>query len=274
MADEIKEEINNSADVAQVPQEEAAKPEEVVEVVEAGSEVVQESPEITVSDEEIKVSEVNEENVKADTVSEEAQATDQGINEVVAPVSEIMAETTEPEELKEPKWYIIQTLTGQEEKVKERIENNIEALGLKEKVLRVLLPEEETVEIKGDKRIERKRKMYPGYVFVEMRLDEDAWYKIRSTNGVARFIGGKTTPQPVSEREIQRVLKQLGIKEKEIKVEFEMGEPIRIISGSFRGYTGSVSEVNAAKSKLKAMINIFGRDTSVEVDFDRVEKVV
>ncbi len=179
-----------------------------------------------------------------------------------------------PEVKGEPKWYIVQTLTGQEDRVKTRIETTVEELGLKDRILRVLVPEEETVEIRGDKRVERKRKMYPGYVFVEMILDEDTWYKIRSTAGVARFIGGKTSPVPVTDREMQRVLKQLGIKEKEITVEFSVGEPVRIISGSFRGYTGSVSEVNPTKSKLKAMINIFGRDTSVEVDFDRVEKVV
>lgn len=179
-----------------------------------------------------------------------------------------------PEVKGEPKWYIVQTLTGQEDRVKSRIETTVEELGLKDRILRVLVPEEETVEIRGDKRVERKRKMYPGYVFVEMILDEDTWYKIRSTAGVARFIGGKTSPVPVTDREMQRVLKQLGIKEKEITVEFSVGEPVRIISGSFRGYTGSVSEINAPKSKLKAMINIFGRDTSVEVDFDRVEKVI
>ncbi|MFA5104129.1 MAG: transcription termination/antitermination protein NusG [Candidatus Margulisiibacteriota bacterium] len=190
---------------------------------------------------------------------------------------EVPAETSDfavPEAKGEPKWYIVQTLTGQEDRVKSRIETTVEELGLKERILRVLVPEEETVEIRGDKRVERKRKMYPGYVFVEMILDEDTWYKIRSTAGVARFIGGKTSPVPVTDREMQRVLKQLGIKEKEITVEFSVGEPVRIISGSFRGYTGSVYEINAAKSKLKAMINIFGRDTSVEVDFDRVEKVI
>ncbi len=202
-------------------------------------------------------------------VEEQSVAIEAAVNEVV----EESAENEEPAPL-EPKWYIVQALTGQEDRVKERIEANLDELNIRSKVFRVLVPEEETVEIKGDKRVERKRKMYPGYVFVEMMLDEDTWYKIRSTAGVARFIGGYASPQPVSEREIQRVLKQLGIKEKEITVEFEVGEAIRIISGSFRGYTGSVSEVVAAKNKLKAMINIFGRDTSVEVDFDRVEKVV
>ncbi len=190
------------------------------------------------------------------------------------PVAQDVSDLAVPEVKGEPKWYIVQTLTGQEDRVKSRIDNTVEELGLKDRILRVLVPEEETIEIKGDKRVERKRKMYPGYVFVEMILDEDTWYKIRSTAGVARFIGGKTSPVPVTDREMQRVLKQLGIKEKEITVEFSVGEPVRIISGSFRGYTGSVSEINPTKSKLKAMINIFGRDTSVEVDFDRVEKVV
>lgn len=208
-----------------------------------------------------------------------AIAEDQGVPvevpaEPVAEQAEVQDEGQPAADKTELKWYIVQTLTGQEDKVRDRIQGSIEELGLQDRVFRVLLPEEETVEIKGDKRIERKRKMYPGYVFVEMVLDEDTWYKIRSTAGVARFIGGKTTPQAVSDREMQRVLKQLGIKEKEFTVQFEVGEPIRIISGSFRGYTGSVSEVNAAKSKMKAMINIFGRDTSVEVDFDRVEKVI
>ena len=205
--------------------------------------------------------------VAAETVKEETAAI----------VEEVKAEEPAAEEPKEavpPKWYIVQTLTGMEDRAKAKIENEIEVRNWKGKVFRVLVPEEETVEIKGDKRVVRKRKMYPGYVFVEMVMDEEVWFEIRQTQGVARFIGGKTHPVPVTEREMQRVLKQIGIKEKEVTVEFEIGEAIRIISGSFRGYTGSVSEINAGKSKLKVMINIFGRDTSVEVDFDRVEKII
>jgi len=194
-------------------------------------------------------------------------------SEAGAPAAETPV-TEEPKPVQEPKWYIVQTLTGMEDRVKAKIENEIQTRGWSGKVFRVLVPEEETEEVKGDKRVVRKRKMYPGYVFVEMIMDEEVWFEIRQTQGVARFIGGKIHPVPVTDREMQRVLKQIGIKEKEVTVEFEVGEPIRIISGSFRGYTGSVSEINAGKSKLKAMINIFGRDTSVEVDFDRVEKII
>jgi len=220
--------------------------------------------------------------VVAETVKEEAApvAEEPKVEEVKAEeaaAEEPKVEDPVVEETKEavpPKWYIVQTLTGMEDKAKAKIENEIAVRNWKGKVFRVLVPEEETVEIKGDKRVVRKRKMYPGYVFVEMVMDEEVWFEIRQTQGVARFIGGKTHPVPVTEREMQRVLKQIGIKEKEVTVEFEIGEAIRIISGSFRGYTGSVSEINAGKSKLKVMINIFGRDTSVEVDFDRVEKII
>jgi transcription termination/antitermination protein NusG len=238
-------------------------PTVVTEEAQASSEVTDAAPE--------NISAFAEEIVPAQdesSVGSVEEQTDQ------PPQEEAVVEAVQPDVKPEPKWYIVQVLTGQEDRVKERIESSLDEMELREKVYRVLVPEEETVEIKGDRRIERKRKMYPGYVFIEMALDEDTWYKIRSTLGVARFIGGKTHPTPVTDREIQRVLKQIGIKEKELTVEFEIGEAIRIISGSFRGYTGSVHEINAAKSKMKVMVNIFGRDTSVEVDFDRVEKVV
>ena len=114
--------------------------------------------------------------------------------------------------------------------------------------------------------------MFPGYVFLEMVLDEQTWYLIRQTNGVARFIGSKVSPTPVSDKEMQRVLKQLG-KEERLEVNFERGEAVRVISGAFRGYTGSVDEINAEKGKLKVLINIFGRDTPVEVNFEHAQKI-
>ena len=180
----------------------------------------------------------------------------------------------EQKEEKPRKWYVIQTFSGQEEKVKKAIERTVESMGMQQKVFRVLVPEEETVELREGKRFEKVKKMFPGYVFIEMTLDEGSWYVIRQTPGVAKFIGSKVTPTPVSDREMQRVLKQLGVKEEKIEVAFEQGETVRIISGPFRGYTGSVDEINPERGKLKALINIFGRDTPVEVNFEQVEKVV
>lgn len=173
----------------------------------------------------------------------------------------------------EKKWYVLQTLTGQEDRAKQAIEDTINAEGLKDRVLQVLVPLEETVEIKGGKRVEKVRKMFAGYVFVEMILDETTWYHIRQTAGVARFIGTKVKPTPVSDKEMQRVLKQLG-KEERLEVNFERGEVVRVISGPFRGYTGTVDELNPEKGKLKVLINIFGRDTPVEVNFEHAQKIV
>ena len=171
------------------------------------------------------------------------------------------------------KWYVLQTLTGNEDLVKSSIERDVKRLGIENRVFSVLVPEEDIVEIKEGKRVERKKKMFPGYVFIEMVLDEETWHAVKQTPGVAKFIGNKTRPIPVTDREMQRVLKQLGVREEQIEVSFEKGEAIRIISGPFRGYSGSVEEVNMQRNKIKALVNIFGRDTPVEIDFEQAEKM-
>ncbi len=183
-------------------------------------------------------------------------------------------EEKEEEKVVDKRWYVIQTLTGQEDKVKQAVEQTIESKKLKDKLFQVLVPTEEIVEIKGGKRVEKVKKMFPGYVFLEMVLDDESWFNIRNTPWVARFIGTKVRPTPVSDREMQRVLKQLGKEEKLLEIIFERGEAVRVISGPFRGYTGTVDEVNADKGKMKVLINIFGRDTPVEVNFEHAQKIV
>lgn len=139
-----------------------------------------------------------------------------------------------PAPVEERRWYVIQTLTGNEELVKTSIERSVKQFNIEDKVFNVLVPEEDIVEIKSGKRVERKKKMFPGYVFVEMMLNENSWHVIKQTPGVAKFIGNKTRPIPVTDREMQRVLKQLGVREEKIDVYFEKGEAMRIISGPFR----------------------------------------
>lgn len=188
------------------------------------------------------------------------------------------AKEEEPKEDKAPgddkKWYVVQTYSGQEDRVKESIERNVNNMNMSHKISRILVPTEETVELKDGKRVEKVRKMFPGYVFIEMLLDDESWYVIRGTPGVAKFIGTKVSPTPVLDKEMQRVLKQIGVKEEKLEIAFERGESVRIISGPFRGYTGSIDEVNAQKGKLKTLISIFGRDTPVEVNFEQVQKIV
>jgi transcriptional antiterminator NusG len=213
----------------------------------------------------------NQEKIEEQPVASEPAPAEEAV--VQPPVEEEKAEVKEEKAEAERRWYVIQTFTGQEDKAKQALEFTVESEGLKDRVFQVLVPLEETVEIKGGKRLEKVRKMFPGYVFLDMVLDEETWYLIRQTPGVARFIGTKVKPTPVSDKEMQRVLKQLG-KEERFEVTFEKGEGIRVISGPFRGYTGTVDDVNAEKGKLKVLINIFGRDTPVEVNFEHAQKIV
>jgi transcriptional antiterminator NusG len=172
------------------------------------------------------------------------------------------------------KWFILQTYSGQEYKVLERIGRLIEDGEFEGKVFRALVPEEETIEIKDNKRLERTAKIFPGYIFVQMEEDELVWFKLRKITGVAKVVGSKSVPIPVTEREILKVLQKVGEKIKKIEVDFEKGETIKVIAGPFRGYTGNIEEINAEKGKLKALISIFGRETPVELDFNQVEQLV
>lgn len=177
-----------------------------------------------------------------------------------------------PVSTEEAKWYIIQTYSGYENKVRIGLEQRIKQLMLETKILKVLIPEEETVEIKDNKRVEKTKKMYPGYVFVKMVMDEDAWYTVRAVPGVSRFIGSSTRPEPVIDKEMLRVLRQVGEKVQKIEVDFEVDDTIRVVEGPFRGYTGNISEINLQKGKAKVLISIFGRETPMELTFNQIEK--
>jgi transcription termination/antitermination protein NusG len=171
-------------------------------------------------------------------------------------------------------WYIMQCFSSQEYKVKARIEKLVEDKGYQTRIFRVLVPEEETIEIKNNKRVEKTSKIYPGYVFVHLVYDNDIYYELRSILGVSGFVGSKNTPVPVTEDEMLKILRKVGDKTRKIDVDFEEGEVIKVVAGPFRGYTGPISEINAEKGSLKALISIFGRETPVQLDFDQVEKSV
>jgi transcription termination/antitermination protein NusG len=171
-------------------------------------------------------------------------------------------------------WYIVQCYTGQEYKVQVRVRDLVEEKLWQKRLFNILVPEEETVELKDNKRTEKRTKIYPGYVFVQMVLDDELYYEIRKLMGVAKFIGTKSNPTPVTDDEILRILRKIGDKSKKIEVEFEEDEAVKVVSGPFRGYTGMISEISAEKGVLKVMISVFGRETPVTLDFDQVEKAV
>ena len=177
-------------------------------------------------------------------------------------------------EVRNKNWYIVQCYSNQEMKVQARIESLIQDQSLTDKIFQVLIPKEETVEIKNNKRMEKTVKIFPGYIFIEMIPDEEVYFQIRRLPGVSKFIGSKFSPLPVTQDDILRVLRKSGDKSKKIEVDFLVGDFVKVVSGPFRGYAGPISEINIERGKLKAKISIFSRETPVELDFDQVEKMV
>ncbi len=169
-------------------------------------------------------------------------------------------------------WFIIQTYSSQEYKVKRSLEQRIAAFKLQEQIYEILIPEEDIIEVKNNKKVESTKKMYPGYIFVRMNFNDEVWYMMKRIPGLSKFMGNQDTPLPVKDDEMLKVLRQVGVKVQKYQIDFEIGDMVKIIAGPFRGYTGPVKELNAEKGKLKSMLLIFGRETPVEIDFDQVEK--
>ncbi|MDC0036873.1 transcription termination/antitermination protein NusG [bacterium] len=171
-------------------------------------------------------------------------------------------------------WYIAQTKSNYEFKVEKRLQSLIAENRFKDTLFKVLVPMQQTVELKNNKRSEKNTKIFPGYVFVQMVFEDELAYVVRQIPGVSKFIGLGNQPSPVVEEDILRVLRKVGHKAKEINVDFEVGDGIKVVDGPFRGYTGEISEINPMKGNLKASIKIFGRETPVELDFEQVEQTV
>lgn len=172
-------------------------------------------------------------------------------------------------------WYVIHTLTGQEEKVKASIESKMQEDMLKSRVFQVLIPTEQVSEVKDGKKRISLRKFFPGYVLVKMNMDDEAWYVVRNIPGVTGFIGTKTKPVPLLESEVNHIIKQTEErKEKPTpKVVFEKGDSVKIIEGPFINFSGAVEEVNPDKGRVKVMVSIFGRATPVELEYWQVERL-
>ncbi len=173
------------------------------------------------------------------------------------------------------KWYVIHTLTGQEEKVKASIENKIQEGTLKERVFHVLIPTEQVSEVKDGRKKISLRKFFPGYVLVEIDMDDEIWYTIRNIPGVTGFIGTKARPIPLLDAEVNHIIKQAEErKEKPTpKIVFEKGDNVKVIEGPFVNFNGTVDEVNPDKGKIKVMVLIFGRATPVMLEYWQVEKL-
>ena len=170
-------------------------------------------------------------------------------------------------------WYAIHTYSGYEEKVSESIKQRINAVDMADKIFDCIVPKEKQIQIKNGKRKVIDAKIFQGYVLVEMKLTDETWYIIRNTPGVTGFVGADTTPTPVSESEMRKIKKRMGVEEPKHQIDLSEGEVVSIVDGPFKGFDGAVAEIDAVKGKIKVMVSMFGRDTSVELDALQVKKV-
>jgi transcriptional antiterminator NusG len=173
------------------------------------------------------------------------------------------------------RWYVVHAYSGFEKSVARNLIERIERAGMKDRFGEVLVPVEEVVEMKGGQKKTAERKFFPGYVLVQMEMEDDTWHLVKSTPKVTGFVGGTATkPAPISEKEVQSIMDQMreGVEKPKPKVLFEVGESVRVIDGPFTDFNGNVEEVNYDKSKLRVSVMIFGRATPVELGFGQVEK--
>ena len=170
-------------------------------------------------------------------------------------------------------WYVIHTYSGYEDAVAKNLKQRIESLGMEDKIFSVLVPKEKKIKIKGGKRKLIEEKVYPGYVLVEMIVTDDSWYVVRNTPNVTGFVGAGTTPIPISEEEIEILKGRMGVEEPKYEIEFKIEEAVKIIDGPFKDFDGKVAEIDRERGKIKVLINMFGRDTPVELDSLQVKKV-
>ncbi|MFN3301517.1 MAG: transcription termination/antitermination protein NusG [Patescibacteria group bacterium] len=171
------------------------------------------------------------------------------------------------------KWYAIHTYAGYEENVANNLRQRIEFFGMKDKIFNVLVPMEKRIKFKGGKRQIVTEKMFPGYVLVEMNVTDDSWYVVRNTPGVTGFIGSGTIPTPISEKEIKIIFKRMQIEEPKYKIDLSINSPVKIIDGPFKGFEGKVSEIDEKRGRIKVLINVFGRETPIDLDFLQVKKI-
>ncbi len=170
-------------------------------------------------------------------------------------------------------WYAIHTYSGYEEKVADSIRQRINAVDMADKIFDVMVPKEKQIQIKNGKRKVVEAKIFQGYVLVEMKLSEETWFIVRNTPGVTGFVGSGSDPTPVSDSEITKIKKRMGVEDPKHHIDYAEGEVVNIIDGPFKGFDGSISEIDTQKGKIKVMVSMFGRDTPVELDALQVNKV-
>jgi len=173
----------------------------------------------------------------------------------------------------EAKWYVIHSYSGYENKVEHNLNQRIASMGMQNKIFRVVVPTEEEVEIRDGKRRSSRRRVFPGYILVQMILDDESWYVVRNTPGVTGFVGSGTKPIPLRQEEVDKILARMEEEHPRIRVNFRVGETVRIVEGPFADFMATVDEIYPERGKVRLLVSFFGRETPVEMDFLQVEKI-
>jgi transcription termination/antitermination protein NusG len=174
---------------------------------------------------------------------------------------------------KEKRWYIVHTYSGHENKVKANLEKRVEFMNMGHKIFRIEVPQKSITKVTGGKRQEKQEKIFPGYVLVEMIMDEDSWYVVRHTSGVTKFVGAEKKPIPAKDSEIKKIIDKAQVQAPKVVFDIKVTDKVRIISGPFADFVGDITEVYPDKEKLRASVSIFGRDTPVELEYNQIQKV-
>jgi transcriptional antiterminator NusG len=210
-----------------------------------------------------------EDESKEATLDLNAYSVDEAAEEIIP--SEIPEGTVQAEDDGRA-WYVVHCYSGYENKVRHNLEQRIETMGMKDKIFDVVVPTEEEIEVKEGKRRTVERRVFPGYILVNMILSEESWYVVRNTPGVTGFVGMGNQPTPLRPEEVAQIVKRMEAEAPRIKVTFKPGERVRIVDGPFNDFRGTVAEIDMERAKVRVMVNFFGRETPVELDFLQVEK--
>lgn len=231
------------------------------------------------------MSDVTETDVSVDTseaeepetaLTEESADLDLDISAGAESDEDLLGEDGESEEESGPtaQWFVVHSYSGMENKVKKNLEHRAESMGMTDRILQVVVPTETEIEIKEGVRREVERRVFPGYILIEMIMDEDSWYVVRNTPGVTSFVGMGNKPSPLSQAEVEHIMSRIESDEPRVKVSFDVGERVRITEGPFAEFTGVVDAIEPEKGKARVMVSFFNRETPVEVDFLQLEREV
>jgi transcriptional antiterminator NusG len=291
---EVEVEESPDTEASEGTDEEQVDPE----MIEAEEEEAAEMESVSESEEEVLESEEDTteelDDAEEDQQAEEDEAGEAPAEEDILPEDAGVQEETESEEAvkEEPveaiepedeanmeavaeddrHWFVVHCYSGYENKVRHNLEQRIETMGMKNKIFDVVVPTEEEIEVKDGKRRTVERRVFPGYILVQMLMDEDSWYVVRNTPGVTGFVGMGNEPTPLRQEEVSQIVKRMEAEAPRIKVTYKAGQKVRIIDGPFNDFIGTVSDIDMERAKVRVMVSFFGRETPVELDFLQVEK--